>query len=438
MTLKNKKLVEIFSSNTQSGQKEALHPGKDGAFLEYFCGPTVDRQYPAISLRPWIVKDVRHRIQRHLGYAVHDVMNITDIGDFRKSSPEKNHEWSSKEVAEHYENHFWEDCKKLNIEPPTVTCNASAYISEIVDIVHILLKKGAAYKGKDGNIYLKEASMEQAPSDIVLWYSKTNLSDKSMTWDSDQIPNIDDAVGPGRPGGDIECVAMALNNFGNSSFVKGGRVGHIDKHHKAEQKILSALDVADHVVSWFHVEDTHIVRGGILSNKKGSKLTVPDLIEAGYDPLLFRYLSLKTHYKSKLDFGYELLDEAKIEFADLSNKFALWSGLPKKHISPFDKAVTDDYKKKIEAAFADDFDVPLALSQLWACLNDNRLTHSYNAKLELLKSMDIVLGLGLSKQNVLTPSLTKTQPDRKIIPPSRKHLHGSGEKGVKNDGLHNV
>ena len=54
-----------------------------------------------------------------------------------------------------------------------------------------------------------------------------------------------------------------------------------------------------------------------MSKSKGAVLTVSVLQEKGYDPLVYRFFCLQSHYRKPLEFSFEALDQAATAFNKL-------------------------------------------------------------------------------------------------------------------------
>ena len=118
---------------------------------------------------------------------------------------------------------------------------------------------------------------------------------------------------------------------------------------------------------------------GKMSKSKGEFLTVSLLEEKGYDPLVYRFFCLQSHYRKALVFTWENLDNAKIAYDKLIARIAALD--PKD--GPAEEASMTALKEKFQKALdADLYDV------LKADMHDA-------AKLALLDSFDQVLGLSL-------------------------------------------
>src|SRR5215471_12422937 len=70
--------VRLYSTLTR--RKEEFQSLEPGRVRMYTCGPTVYRYAHVGNLRTYLFADVLRRTLEYLGYAVTQVMNITDVG----------------------------------------------------------------------------------------------------------------------------------------------------------------------------------------------------------------------------------------------------------------------------------------------------------------------------------------------------------------------
>ena len=115
----------------------------------YVCGPTIYDYVHIGNLRAYTFADLLRRVLEINGYKIKEVMNLTDVDDktIKRSQSEKK---ELRELTELYEKAFLNDIKKMNIKEPEVMPRATEHIKEIVSLIKKLLKKGFAYKTKEG------------------------------------------------------------------------------------------------------------------------------------------------------------------------------------------------------------------------------------------------------------------------------------------------
>ena len=129
-----------------------------------------------------------------------------------------------------------------------------------------------------------------------------------------------------------------------------------------------------------------------MSKSKGEFLTVSLLEEKGYDPLVYRYFCLLSHYRKSLVFSWENLDNAVVTFNKLIAKIA---PLTQEKSGEIDKAEYDRLMNGFTSALDNDLNTSLALTAVYDVLKS-----SANAatKLALIAEFDKVLGLDLIKK----------------------------------------
>ncbi|MBO6102214.1 MAG: cysteine--tRNA ligase, partial [Opitutales bacterium] len=146
--------------NTISRQKEPLLPAREGAaFGMYCCGPTVYGPAHIGNFRTFAVQDVLRRTLEAAGIKVRHVRNITDVDD-KTIRESRKLAMSLKDFTKKWEDKFHDDCKRLNLLPPTVEPRATEHIKEQLDMVSTLVEKGHAYAAKDGSVYFRISSFE--------------------------------------------------------------------------------------------------------------------------------------------------------------------------------------------------------------------------------------------------------------------------------------
>ena len=125
-----------------------------------------------------------------------------------------------------------------------------------------------------------------------------------------------------------------------------------------------------------------------MSKSKGEFLTVSLLEEKGYDPLVYRFFCLQSHYRKSLVFSWENLDNAKLAYEKLAAKIAgVLDGS-----GDIDEAKYAELKKKFTDAMDNDLNTALAVTAVYDVL---KADVSNAAKLALIKDFDKVLSLGL-------------------------------------------
>ncbi len=120
--------------NTLTRYKDDFHALEPGQVRMYTCGPTV-YNYPHIgNYRAYIFEDLLRRYLKYRGYAVTQVMNLTDVEDKAIRDSQKAG-MSLHDFTAIYTRAFFEDLRTLNIEPAEVYPAATDHIPEMVALI---------------------------------------------------------------------------------------------------------------------------------------------------------------------------------------------------------------------------------------------------------------------------------------------------------------
>lgn len=387
--------------NTLSRSVQEFQPVDKERVTIYTCGPTVYNYAHIGNLRTFLFEDFLRRALKYLGYRVFQIMNITDVDDKTINAGDGKME-KFKELTKKFEEIFWQDLSRLNIEKPESAPRATEHIEQIVAFVSDLLKKGYAYKGDDGSIYFsidkfkdygklsqldksgiksgarvsQDAYSKDNPADFVLWKA-WDEEDGEIYWETE--------LGNGRPGWHIECSAMSGDKVEGTIDIHAGAVDLIFPHHENEIAQSEAKEGKKFVNFWLHAEHL-LVDGKKMSKSLNNFYTLGDIEEKGYSALDFRYLTLTAHWRDKLNFSWESLESAK---NTLSRAKKIVSG-----ISEIGKA-DEEYSKKFKSALENDLNMPEAIAVFWQMLRDDKIK-SEDKKATAL-DFDRVLGLNLAK-----------------------------------------
>ena len=408
--------MQLYNSLTRT--KQELVPNEPGKIKMYTCGPTVYHFAHIGNLRSYIMEDVLEKYLRFTGYDVKRVMNITDVGhltsdgdtgDDKMLKGAKREHKTVMEIAKFYTDAFFSDCKKLNIKTPDVVEPATGCIDDFIKVISSLIEKGFAYEA-GGNIYFDTSKLEQYyvfndfkeedlavgvregveedsnkrnKADFVLWFTKSKFDDQELKWDS--------PWGVGYPGWHIECSCISMKHLGEYLDIHCGGIDNAFPHHTNEIAQSEAYIGHKWCNYWFHVLHLN-TNSGKMSKSKGEFLTVSLLESKGYNPLVYRFFCLLSHYRKSLVFTYENLDNAQVSYNKLLSKIAQ---LLADNGGEVDKTEFDRYKKEFTDAMDNDLNTSMAITALF-----NVLKADINAKtkLALIKEFDRVLSLDLIEQ----------------------------------------
>ncbi len=402
--------------NTLSHKKEEFVPNVAGKVAMYTCGPTVYHYAHIGNLRSYIMEDVLEKYMRYDGLDVKRVMNITDVGhltsdgdtgDDKMLKGAKREHKTVMEIAQFYTKAFFEDCAKLNIKTPDVVAPATSMIDEFIRVITVLIDKGYAYEA-GGNIYFDTSKLQQYyvfgdfseddlevgvregveedtnkrnKADFVLWFTKSKFDDQELKWDS--------PWGVGYPGWHIECSCISMKNLGEYLDIHCGGIDNAFPHHTNEIAQSEAYLGHKWCNFWFHVHHLNTA-GGKMSKSKGEFLTVSLLESKGYDPIVYRFFCLQSHYRKSLVFSYENLDNAKQAYDKLIARIAQLKA--EGDTTGVDEAKFNELKKGFKDALDNDINTALGITALYDVLKADT---NAATKLALAEDFDRVLSLGL-------------------------------------------
>ena len=322
--------------DTLSGEVREF-TAQDNKVRMYNCGPTVYRRQHIGNFRAFATADLVRRTLEYLGYEVHQIMNITDVGHLteddvadargedklqKEAALRKVDPW---EIAREVEAWFHDDRKILGIRDADEYPRATDHIAEMIEIIEGLIERGNAY-AVDGNVYFRVGSFErygalsgnttdkleagasgrvderadkESPHDFALWkHDPKHL----MQWDS--------PWGSGYPGWHIECSAMSRKYLGDTLDIHSGGPDNIFPHHECEIAQSESYTNRTFVRYWLHC-GWLTIGGEKMAKRAGTMYLIPELLEMGYSGSDIRLYLLKQHYRKPLPFDTELLDEAK-------------------------------------------------------------------------------------------------------------------------------
>ena len=416
--------------NSLTRKVDEFVPNEEGKVSMYTCGPTVYHYAHIGNIRTYIMQDVLIKALEYAGYDVKRVMNITDVGhlssdadtgeDKMLAGAKREHK-SVMEIARFYTDAFFKDFDAVGNKKPDVIEPATNCIPEFIHMIEVLLEKGYAYQA-GGNIYfdtsklddyyvfssaiekealqigvrddVEEDSNKRNKTDFVLWFTKSKFEDQALKWDS--------PWGVGYPGWHIECSCISMKHLGERLDIHCGGVDNMFPHHTNE--IAQSESYLGHKWCnyWFHSNHLND-RAGKMSKSKGAVLTVSVLKEKGYDPLVYRFFCLQSHYRKPLEFSFDVLDSNVATFNKLVKRVA-----ELKAEGAVDEAVKKEFEDKFREAISDDLNTSMAITVLYDALKADT---NDATKLSLVESFDKVLSLDLVGHAKALSEETEVDPE---------------------------
>ena len=405
--------MDIYFYNTLTKKKELFKTIEPQKVKMYSCGPTVYKDATIGNMRTNLFQDTLRRVLEYNGYEVKQVMNITDVGhlvsdadegeDKMLKSAREEHK-APMEIAEHYTKLFFKDLDRLNIEIPEVICKATDHIKEMLEMVQKIMERGYAYETSTA-IYFDVSKLDEYgilsgikldeqksgarvevdpekknPYDFALWIKAPE--NHLMKWDS--------PWGPSYPGWHIECSAMSTKYLGEEFDIHTGGIDLIPTHHENEiaQNKGACGKIPAHY--WMHGEYL-LINGGKMSKSLGNVYLLDDIVNRGYDPLVYRLFNFSCHYKGKLNFTWEGIESASVALNRLREGY-------QKHLAG-NANISDDVIAEIENKFHqainDDLNMPLAMSAVWEAV---KYQDKSPKMAKLLEKFDTVLGVKITEK----------------------------------------
>ena len=368
----------------------------------YVCGIT---PYDATHMghaATYVSFDLVYRAWLDAGHAVHYVQNVTDIDDpLLERAVATGQDW--REIALAETALFREDMLALRVLPPREYIGAVESIPSVVECVTRLRERGAVYD-LDGDLYFDVTSdrlfgevshydeqhmlrlAEERGGDPMRPGKRHPLDPLLWRAARPEEPAWDTALGHGRPGWHIECVAIALDNLGMAFDVQGGGSDLIFPHHE-----MGASHAEVMTGEWpfaRHYVHTGMVGldGRKMSKSLGNLVFVSRLRQSGTDPAAIRLAILAHHYRHDWEWTDEGLTQAQ-------ERLARWREAASRGTGP-DFAPTLD---RMRERLADDLDAPLAIAAVDRWVEEGRLRGGDDAQAPALMraACDALLGVDL-------------------------------------------
>ena len=352
--------------DTLSRTTSQFVPLKNGEVGIYLCGATVQAPPHIGHVRSGVNFDILRRWLTKSGYNVTFIRNVTDIDDkiLHKAVHEEMPWWA---VAMKYERAFTDAYAALNVLPPTYEPRATGHVTQMIELMQVLIENGAAYAPGNGDVYLEVRKLSS-----YLTLSRQKLDDLQPAADADETykkdprdfalwkaakpgdPSWPTPWGPGRPGWHLECSAMAHQYLGEAFDIHGGGLDLIFPHHENE---IAQSEAAGYGFAkrWLH-NAWVTASGEKMSKSLGNSLQVHELLKTVRGIELRWYLG-SAHYRSMLEFSHEALAESATAFRRIESFLNRSVEILKVQPTPvLSQAFTD--------AMNDDLAVPTALATI--------------------------------------------------------------------------
>ncbi len=360
--------------NTRSGKKEQFITQTDSDVRIYVCGVTPYDHTHIGHGRCYVTFDILYRLLRSLGYDVFYTRNITDIDDkiINRARKEYGDVSAYTRIADYYIETFHQDMAYLGCLVPTYEPRVTHSIIPIIGAIQDLIDAGCAYES-NGNVYFDINQYKQygslsgqKPSEMQTsvrgdaQQDRRNPLDFALWKRDDSQASFQSPWGNGRPGWHIECSVLAHETLGTPIDIHGGGLDLLFPHHENEMAQTACWQHYPLARYWMHNAFVQVDQEK-MAKSEGNYYTLQQLFDE-YDPMVVRFMVLRHHYRTPLDFSRQELDEAKKAYMKLCRTFADVEKLV--HISPKTERITQLYEY-----LCDDVNVPGMLGQIFKHLD---------------------------------------------------------------------
>jgi cysteinyl-tRNA synthetase len=417
--------LKLFNTLSRSVQEFVpLDPAGKTVGL-YCCGPTVYDFAHIGNWRTFIFGDLVRRYLDFKGYAVTQVMNITDVDD-KIIKRVRETGTPLREFTGKFEAAFFDDLQALNCRKPQHTPRATEHMAEIISLIEKLLARGLAYQTPDGSVYFSiekyrgggsrygqlvklnfeemrvgervrsDEYAKEAVADFALWKARVP-EDGQVFWPS--------PWGIGRPGWHIECSAMSMKLLGPSFDLHLGGEDLMFPHHEDEIAQSEGAGVQPSgqpfVKYWLH--GAHLlVEGKKMSKSLGNFFTLRDLLAKGFTGREIRYLLLTAHYRETFNFTLEGLQGARTSLTRIDECLTKLRELAGNARAAGESPLLTQFT----AALDDDLNISGAWGAIFEWVRDTNRKLAENAMdsaaaaaaLATWDKLDSVLGVGAPKE----------------------------------------
>ena len=416
--------------NTLTRKKEEFKPLEGNEVRIYSCGPTVYSFAHIGNFRAYVFMDTLRRVLKANKYTLKHVMNITDVGHLESDADEgedkmekaaKRENKDPYEIAEFYTDIFFRDMGRLNIDKPEIIAKATEHIEDMLEFVKILVEKGYAYETSKA-IYFDISKLDHYP---VL--SNRNIDDQiagaRVDVDEEKRNPYDFAVwikapathimkwespwGLSYPGWHLECSAMGRKYLGDEFDIHTGGIDHIPTHHENEIAQSKGATGKIPAKSWMHVEFLQ-VDGGKMSKSLGNTYTLDQLQEKGIEPLAYKLFCYTAHYRTKLNFTFEVAASSQKALNRLREGFIAHTEAQ----DTVEQEVINQYREKFMNTVNDDLNMPLAMGIVWEVVRNQIKSKQFA---ELLVEFDKILGLDIANSKKYIEEQGKIELPEEIL-----------------------
>lgn len=342
-----------------------------------------------------------------------------------------------RKLAAYWEAAYFEDMRRLHVEPPTTLTRVSEYVPEIVRFIERIVQNGYAYvddaSPESKNVWFEtsafdgsacgaaHADMKHAYAKLAPWSKgnrelleegegslsvgaavtkgKRNAADFAL-WKRAKPgePAWPSPWGPGRPGWHIECSVMATEVLGQQIDIHSGGVDLMFPHHDNELAQSEASLCHPQWINYFlHTGHLHI-EGLKMSKSLKNFISIEEALQR-FTARQLRLAFLMQHWNAKMDFRESAMAEVRSAESTLNNFFSGVAALQREHrargaafsdgqhhYGELEKQLAThlaDCQVGFRAAMCDNFDTPRGMDLLLQLVSRANVYERGTARAEL-------------------------------------------------------
>ncbi len=371
--------LQLF--NTMTRKKERFLPLNPGKVSIYVCGPTAHAPMHVGEGRRFVFSDLLARYLAYRGYAIKQVMNITDLDD-KTIEGSQRAGMSLEDFTGMHIDAFHKDLDTLGIQPANHYPKASEHTDDMVNLADRLVKKGYAYEklrsiyfdisrfkeyGRLSGIDLNKIRLgatvdldeyeKDNPRDFTL-LKRTRLSElKRGIYTKTEWGNM-------RPSWHLQCAAMSMHYLGDFYDIHCAGRELVFPHHENEIAIAGALTGKTLAKYWIHCD--RVLVDGKKVDEKGDALTIQALLSMGYTGREIRFWLLSVNYRKPVIFSAARLDRVRKTLGRLDGCVRALKNLRRGNAHGELDQLCYDIKNGFTTAMDDDLNISAAMAALFS------------------------------------------------------------------------
>ncbi len=372
--------IDLKLFNTMTRNKERFLPLNPGKVSMYACGPTAHARMHVGEARRFVFADLLARYLAYRGYAVKQVMNITDLDDKTIEGSEQAG-MSLEDFTGMHIDTFHKDLGTLGIQPANHYPRASEHADDMVNLADRLVKKGYAYEklrsiyfdisrfkdyGQLSGIDLNKIRLgatvdleeyeKDNPRDFTL-LKRTRLSElKRGIYTRTDWGNM-------RPSWHLQCAAMSMRYLGDYYDIHCAGRELVFPHHENEIAIAGALTGKTLAKYWVHCD--RVLVDGKKVDEKGAALTIPALLDMGFTGRELRFWLLGVNYRKPVLFSVVRLNRVRKTLGRLDACVRALKAVRQGNACAELDQLCYDIKNGFASAMDDDLNISAALAALF-------------------------------------------------------------------------